>query len=191
MFDFWRSEREFTPYLLLLPSMGHTEMRTDMKKNEEYTERFEAMLMPVLDEHGFELYDTEYVKEGSDYFLRAYIDKPGGITIDDCETVSRALSAKLDDEDFIPEAYILEVSSPGLGRQLKKDRHFQKSIGEEVEIKLFQGLLTKVNKKEVKQKDWRGILKGFDKENIYIEQEGEELKFDRKNIALIRLVVEF
>lgn len=162
-----------------------------MKKNEEYTERFEAMLMPVLEEHGFELYDTEYVKEGSDYFLRAYIDKPGGITIDDCETVSRALSAKLDDEDFIPEAYILEVSSPGLGRQLKKDRHFQKSIGEEVEIKLFQGLLTKVNKKEVKQKDWRGILKGFDKEYIYIEQEGEELKFDRKNIALIRLVVEF
>ena len=162
-----------------------------MKKNEEYTERFEAMLMPVLDKNGFELYDTEYVKEGSDYFLRAYIDKPGGITIDDCETVSRAMSAKLDDEDFIPEAYILEVSSPGLGRQLKKDRHFQKSIGEEVEIKLFQGLPVKEKQKEVSRKDWRGILKGFDKENVYIEQEGENLKFDRKNIALIRLVVEF
>lgn len=162
-----------------------------MKRNEEYTERFEKILMPILSEHKFELYDTEYVKEGSDYFLRAYIDKPGGITIDDCETVSRALSVKLDEEDFIEDAYILEVSSPGLGRQLKKDRHFQKSIGEEVEIKLFQGIPVTVNKKEVKQKDWRGLLKGFDKENIYIEQEGEELIFDRKNIALIRLVVEF
>lgn len=162
-----------------------------MKRNEEYTERFEKILMPILSEHEFELYDTEYVKEGSDYFLRAYIDKPGGITIDDCETVSRALSTKLDEEDFIEDAYILEVSSPGLGRQLKKDRHFQKSIGEEVEIKLFQGIPVTVNKKEVKQKDWRGLLKGFDKENIYIEQEGEELIFDRKNIALIRLVVEF
>lgn len=162
-----------------------------MKKSEEYTERFEAMLVPVLLEHGYELYDTEYVKEGSDYFLRAYIDKPGGITIDDCEKVSRAISTKLDEEDFIPEAYILEVSSPGLGRQLKKDRHFEKSIGEEVEIKLFQGLLVNTGKKEVKQKDFRGILKSFDKENICVEQEGEELIFDRKNIALIRLVVEF
>ena len=88
--------------------------------------------------HILEIYDVEYVKEGSDYYLRAYIDKPEGVNILDCENVSRALSEALDKADFIPDAYILEVSSPGLGRTLKKDKHLQKSIGEEVEIKLFK-----------------------------------------------------
>ena len=108
-----------------------------MSKRVTYEEKTEALLLPIVSPLGIEIYDVEYVKEGSDYYLRAYIDKPGGVNIIDCETVSRALSDALDRDDFIPDAYILEVSSPGLGRSLKKDKHLQKSIGEEVEIKVF------------------------------------------------------
>ena len=97
--------------------------------------RAEALLEPIAAANGCEIYDIEYVKEGSERYLRAYIDKPDGVNITDCENVSRAFSEKLDEEDFIPDAYILEVSSPGLGRALKKDRHLEKSIGKEVEVK--------------------------------------------------------
>ena len=92
-----------------------------MSKKEDYESRTEALIRPILDRLGFFLWDVEYVKEGADHYLRAYIDKENGITIDDCVEVSRALSDELDREDFIDEAYILEVSSPGLGRALKKD----------------------------------------------------------------------
>lgn len=160
-----------------------------MGKSQDYTERFEKLLMPVLNDNGFELYDTEYVKEGSQYYLRAYIDKPGGITIDDCETVSRYISDRLDEDDFINEAYILEVSSPGLGRQLKKDRHFEKSIGEEVEIHLYKGIPETVKGREQICKEWTGILKGFDRDSIVIENEDREISFERKNVALARLMV--
>ena len=93
-----------------------------MGKKETYEQKAEQLLIPIVDAHGFELVDVEYVKEGSNFYLRAYIDKPGGITVDDCETVSRAFSDKLDETDFIEEAYIMEVSSPGLGRPLKKEK---------------------------------------------------------------------
>ena len=106
-----------------------------MGKREIYEEKFQNMILPVLEQNGFDLYDVEYVKEGSNWYLRAYIDKPEGITIDDCELVSRRVSDLLDEDDFISDAYTLEVSSPGLGRQLKKDRHFEKSLGEEVELR--------------------------------------------------------
>ena len=109
-----------------------------MSKREDYENRTEELLTPIAEVSQVEIYDVEYVKEGSDYYLRAYIDKPEGVNILDCENVSRALSEALDKADFIPDAYILEVSSPGLGRTLKKDKHLQKSIGEEVEIKLFK-----------------------------------------------------
>ena len=92
-----------------------------MAKKELYEQKTEALLLPMMEEHQFELVDVEFVKEAGTWFLRAYIDKPGGITIDDCEVISRALSDRMDEEDFIEEAYILEVSSPGLGRPLKKD----------------------------------------------------------------------
>ena len=95
-----------------------------MTRREEYESKTEAFLLPVLAEHNFELWDVEYVKEGSSKFLRIYIDKPGGITVDDCEVVSRAFGDLLDQEDFIEESYILEVSSPGLGRPLKKEKDF-------------------------------------------------------------------
>ena len=154
-----------------------------MSKRVTYEEKTEALLLPIVSPLGIEIYDVEYVKEGSDYYLRAYIDKPGGVNIIDCETVSRALSDALDWDDFIPDAYILEVSSPGLGRSLKKDKHLQKSIGEEVEIKVFEPV--------DKCKEFVGELKGFDEGSITITVDGQERSFARKNIALIRLTLDF
>ena len=96
-------------------------MEVVMSKRDNYEAKTEELLTPIVEQYGVSIYDVEYVKEGSDWYLRAYIDKPEGVNIQDCENVSRALSDALDREDFIEEAYILEVSSPGLGRTLKKD----------------------------------------------------------------------
>ena len=106
-----------------------------MTKREEYEARTEKLLEPIMEENNFELVDVEYVKEAGNWYLRAYIDKEGGITLNDCEYVNRTLSDIMDREDFIPDAYILEVSSPGLGRQLKKDKDFRRSIGENFGLK--------------------------------------------------------
>ena len=155
-----------------------------MSKKEDYEARFEEILLPVTKERGVEIYDVEYVKEGSDWYLRAYIDKEGGVTIEDCEKVSRAVSDIMDREDFIKDAYILEVSSPGLGRALKKDKHLLRSIGEEVEVKTYKPI--------EKQKEFAGILKAFDEESITIEtEEAENMKFARSDVALIRLALDF
>jgi ribosome maturation factor RimP len=155
-----------------------------MTKREEYEVTTEGLVMPILSEHNFDLYDVEFVKEAGSWYLRIYIDKEGGITVEDCEVVSRAMNEILDAKDFIPEAYIFEVSSPGLGRQLKKDKHLEKSIGEEVEIKLFKAIN--------KQKDFGGILAGFDKDKLILEQEdGTQLEFARTDIAMVRLALDF
>ena len=154
-----------------------------MSKREIYEEKTEKLLAPIAEANGVEIYDVEYVKEGSEYYLRAYIDKPEGVDILDCEKVSRALSDILDKEDFIPDAYILEVSSPGLGRTLKKDKHLQKSIGEEVEIRLFKAI--------DKCKEFVGILDGFDAESITISEGETKRTFTRSEIALIRLTFDF
>ncbi len=155
-----------------------------MAKREEYELKTEQLLKPIVEEHGFEIYDVEFVKEAGTFYLRAFIDKEGGININDCELVSRRLSDLLDEKDFIPDAYILEVSSPGLGRHLKKDKHFEKSIGEEVEIKLFKAI--------DKQKEFTGFLESFTDEVIIISDEQEnEMEFERSNIASVRLVVHF
>lgn len=155
-----------------------------MSKREDYEARTEGLLAPIAGANGVEIYDVEYVKEGSDYYLRAYIDKPGGVSITDCENVSRALSDELDREDFIPDAYILEVSSPGLGRTLKKDKHLQKSIGQEVELKLFKAI--------DRQKEFCGVLEGFDAQNLTITGEGGQSRtFSRGDIAVIRLALDF
>ena len=136
--------------------------------------------MPLVDAHGFELVDVEYVKEGGSWYLRAYIDKPGGIAVDDCEVISRALSDLLDEHDFIEDSYILEVSSPGLTRQLKKENDFKRSIGKLVEIKTF----AKVNG----AKEFEGILKAYDADTVTIEFEDEtEIVVSRKDISMIRL----
>lgn len=154
-----------------------------MSKRETYETRTEKLLVPIAEKYGVEIYDVEYVKEGSDWYLRAYIDKPEGVNINDCENVSRALSDVLDAEDYIEDAYILEVSSPGLGRTLKKDRHLEKSLGEEVEIRTYKSI--------DKQKEFSGILKAYDKDTITIEEDSEERVFARADIALIRLALDF
>ena len=161
-----------------------------MSKRETYESKTEQLLSPIAEKYGVEIYDVEYVKEGSDWYLRAYIDKPEGVNIVDCENVSRALSDALDAEDYIPDAYIMEVSSPGLGRALKKDRHLEKSIGAEVEIKTYKPIDG--------QKEFTGILKAYDAETITIEESEEAAEknktthvFKRNEIALIRLALDF
>ncbi|MBR1854160.1 MAG: ribosome maturation factor RimP [Lachnospiraceae bacterium] len=154
-----------------------------MSKREDYEARTERLLEPIAAANSVEIYDVEYVKEGSDYYLRAYIDKPEGVNIQDCENVSRVLSEALDREDFIPDAYILEVSSPGLGRTLKKDKHLAKSIGQDVEVKLFKPV--------DKAKEFAGRLERFDEATVTIADESGERSFERQNIALIRLALDF
>ena len=155
-----------------------------MTKREEYEQKTEKLLLPIMEANGFELVDVEYVKEAGNWYLRAYIDKPGGITVDDCEVVNRELGDLLDRDDFIDDSYILEVSSPGLGRPLKKERDFIRSKGEEVEIRTYRMV--------DRQKEFRGVLKAWDKDTVTIEYEdGQEQVFERDNIALIRLAFDF
>lgn len=155
-----------------------------MSKREEYEQKTEAILIPIVEQNGFELVDVEYVKEGGNWYLRAYIDKPGGIQVDDCEKVSRQLSEFLDEKDYIDEAYILEVSSPGLGRPLKKEKDFKRSIGEKVEIRTYRMI--------DKQKEFTGVLKSYDKDSVTVELLDETPKtFQLSEIALIRLAFDF
>lgn len=155
-----------------------------MTKREQYEAKTEAFLLPLMEEYRFELVDVEYVKEAGNWYLRAYIDKEGGFTVDDCETVSRRLSDWLDKEDFIEDSYILEVSSPGLGRPLKKEKDFKRSLGEQVEIRLYKAV--------DRQKEFVGALKAYDENTVTIEYEdGAESTFERKDIALIRLAFDF
>lgn len=161
-----------------------------MGKATCYEQKTESLLMPIVNEHGFELVDVEYVKEGGNYFLRAYIDKPGGITIDDCETVSRALSDELDKDDFIEDAYILEVSSPGLGRPLKKDKDFERHMGADVEVKLYKAIKDEDHPLKG-EKTFAGMLIGYDATSVEIKTGDTTCKIDRADIALIRLAFDF
>lgn len=155
-----------------------------MSKKEQYEQRTEQLAEPIIAENALELVDVEYVKEGGNRYLRVYIDKPGGVNIDNCEKVSRALELKLDEEDLIKDPYILEVSSPGLLRPLKKEKDFKRSIGEKVEVHLYRAV--------EKQKQFTGLLKSFDNETITIKFEtGEETVFGRENISLVRLTFDF
>ncbi|MCI9315928.1 MAG: ribosome maturation factor RimP [Lachnospiraceae bacterium] len=169
-----------------------------MSKRENYETKTEQLLIPIAGKYGVEIYDVEYVKEGGEWYLRAYIDKPEGVAILDCENVSRELSDALDAEDFIPDAYILEVSSPGLGRTLKKDRHLEKSLGAEVEIRTYKPVDGR--------KEFTGVLHAYDGDTITIEEPrpdtgetdadkaaepGTERVLNRKEIALIRLTFDF
>lgn len=154
-----------------------------MSKKEEYELKAEELAMPLIEQNNFELVDVEYVKEGSNWYLRYYIDKENGINVDDCELISRAISTLLDEKDFIEDAYILEVSSPGLGRPLKKDKDFARSIGKEIEVKLYKAIN--------RQKDFEGTLVSYDDEHIVIMVDDEEMTFDRDAIALVRLAFDF
>ena len=155
-----------------------------MTRHDDYESKVEAFLLPLMEKYKFELVDVEYVKEAGNWYLRAYIDKEGGISVDDCEIISRQLSDWLDEKDFISESYILEVSSPGLGRPLKKEKDFARSVGSEVELKLYRALN--------KQKDFTGVLESYDKDTVTIRMEDEtEMVFNRSDLALIRLAFDF
>lgn len=154
-----------------------------MSRRESYESRTEELLQPITKDAGVEIYDVEYVKEGGEYYLRAYIDKPGGVDINDCERVSRALSDALDQVDFIPDAYILEVSSPGLGRTLKKEKHLEKSLGQQVDIRTYKPIDG--------CKEFQGSLKAYDHETVTLEEVTGDRTFSRAEIALIRLSIDF
>ena len=145
-------------------------------------ERVENLIESTINSLGYELYDVEYAKEGKDYFLRIFIDKETGIDLNDCEKVNDGINDLLDQADYIKEQYFLEVSSPGIERVLRKDKHLQSSIGSLVEIKLFKPI--------DKKKAFQGILKSFDKENIVITVE-EDLTIQRKDISVIKTVYEW
>lgn len=148
-------------------------------KKQEIEEKCTELVMPIIEAGNYDLWDVEYVKEGADYYLRVYADKEGGIGIDDCVDISRKLEQKLDEEDFIKEAYILEVSSPGLTRVLKKDKEFEKSIGRLVDIKLYKALNG--------QKELQGTLKSFDEKSLTFNISDEDVVIDRNDISVIRL----
>ena len=155
-----------------------------MSRREEYEKRAEELLAPIVEQNGFELVDVEYVKEAGTWYLRGYIDKPGGIAVDDCEVISRALSDWLDKEDFIDDSYILEVSSPGLGRPLKKEKDFVRSMGKDVDVRLYRQLN--------KQKEFTGALSAYDENTVTLTMEdGSQMVFEKADIALIRLVLDF
>lgn len=154
-----------------------------MGKKEEFESMTEKLLKPITDELGFEVVDIEYVKEGSDMYLRSYIDKEGGITIDDCEAVSRRLDKLLDEENFITDPYILEVSSPGLGRQLKKEKDFIREQGKSVDIKCFKAV--------DKVKEFTGILKSHDDDTFTITTDKGDIVIERSNVAKISLSIDF
>lgn len=155
-----------------------------MTKREQYEPKVEAWLLPVLLENQYELVDVEYVREASVWYLRAYIDKEGGIAVDDCEKISRKLGEWLDKNDFIEDSYILEVSSPGLGRPLKKEKDFARGIGKKVDVKLYKPLN--------KQKEYTGVLKSYDAGTVTLEAEdGSDIIFAKADIALIRLAFDF
>ena len=153
-------------------------------KKSEIVARVEEMVTAITDEKGFETVDVEYVKEAGQFYLRVVVDKEGGISLNECEEVSRELSPKLDENDFIEENYYLEVSSPGIDRALKRDKEFVKYKGRDVEIKLYKAI------DGVKQ--FEGELVGLDEENnIVVIINNEEMKFNRKDVAIIRLAIKF
>lgn len=147
---------------------------------KEYEKMTEELITPIIDAHHFELVDVEWIKEGSNWYLRVYIDKEGGITVDDCEVINREFGDVLDEKDYISENYIFEVSSPGLDRPLKKEKDFARSIGKDVEIRLYKPM--------DKKKEFTGTLKSYDKNSVTIElEDGQEMTFEKSFIALIRL----
>lgn len=154
------------------------------KKLSKIENNVQQLLEPVIKQLGYELYDVEYEKQAKDYYLRIYIDKENGIDLNDCERVSNAISSILDEADYIKGQYFLEVSSPGIERALKKDKHLEQNIGEKIKIKLFK-------KDDKNQKEYIGLLENFDKNTITIKTEDETKEVERKNIANIHTIYEW
>lgn len=155
-----------------------------MSRKEIYEQKTEELIQPIVDRYQFELVDVEYVKEGSEWYLRAYIDKEGGITVNDCEAVAREMNEILDREDYVDGSYIFEVSSPGLGRPLKKEKDYVRAMGKKLEIRTYKAI--------DREKEFYGILTAYDENTVTITDEEEQQKvFDKKDIALIRLAFDF
>ena len=154
-----------------------------MAKYETIEKKCEDLAAPIVEEFGFELVDVEYVKEGGEYYLRLYIDKPGGITIDDCEAVSRRYSDVLDEANPINDAYVMEVSSPGLTRPIKKPRDFERNLGKMIEVHTYKPVDG--------SKLFEGTLLSYNNEKIVIDIDGKEFEFEQKGISLIRPYIEW
>lgn len=153
-------------------------------KRELYEEKTEQLILPILEKNHFELVDVEYVKEGSTWYLRAYIDKEGGITVNDCEVVAREMNEILDKEDYVADSYVFEVSSPGLGRPLKKEKDYVRNMGKDIEIRTYRAIN--------RQKEFVGTLKAYDTKTVTITNEvGEDVVFERVDIALVRQALDF
>ena len=154
------------------------------KKNKGNTvEAVTELVRPIVEGLGLTLWDVRFLKEGALWYLRIFIDSDRGVSIDDCENVSRKFSDALDREDFIDEAYVMEVSSPGLLRPLKKDRDFQRNIGKPVEIKTYKAVEG--------EKEFVGELEAFTADEITVNTDGKKMNIARKNISLIRQYIEF
>lgn len=154
-----------------------------MSRKDQYEKKTWDNVLPICEELGLQLVDTEFTKEGSDFALTVFIDKEGGVGVDDCQAVSDALNPLLDEQDYISESYTLYVSSPGLGRKLRRPHDFEWAVGKEIEIKTYQAVDG--------QKEFRGILKNWDKDQVTIDADGEEISLERKNISLIRTAFDF
>lgn len=151
--------------------------------SKKIEERVEQLIFNTINSLGYNLYDVEYIKEGKDYFLRVYIDKKEGIDLTDCEKVSEAISDMLDKADYIKESYFLEISSPGIERILRKDKHLQENINNKIQIKLFKPI--------DKKRQVIGILKDFDEAYIKIEIDKNVIEIDRNNISIIKTVFDW
>lgn len=162
-------------------------------KHQEYEKKTEELLLPILSKYQYELVDVEFVKEAGSWHLRAYIDKEGGITIDDLTMVNHELSDLLDEHDYISESYILEVSSPGLLRPFKKPKDFVRNLGNDVEVKLFSPVTWEEKGKKYSDKEFVGILKGYkeEPESIILDFGEKEMEILVKDIALIRKFIDF
>ena len=147
-------------------------------------EKVENLIKSKIEKIGYKLYDVEYVKEGKNYFLRIYIDNEKGIDLNDCEKVNNEIIDMLDEADYIKDAYFLEISSPGIERKLRKEEHLEQNLEQKVSIKLFK-------KDENGNKQYEGILKSYDKENIIIVENTKEIKIERKNISVINTVFDW
>ena len=147
-------------------------------------EKVTLLLEPIITNLNYELYDIEYAKEGKDYYLRIFIDSPKGIDLNDCEKVNDAITDILDEADYIKEQYFLEVSSPGVERILRKDKHLKQNIGKNVNAKLFK-------KDQNGNKEYKGVLKSFDKDSITLEIDKAEKNIERKSIAQLKTIFDW
>ena len=148
------------------------------------TDTVAQLALPYVQAAGCTLWDVEYIKEAGEWYLRVYVDKEGGVSIEDCEAVSRPLSDKLDEADPIQGSYVLEVGSAGADRALKKPEHFAQCMGQEVDVKLYRP--------REGRKEFTGTLAGYDQGNVTVTQpHGAEVVFEKKEIALVRLHLDF